>query len=72
MEKKVTRRLHPISKRNNSLRELYEVPEDTRPLVRAPREPRKRKGLITFYLILSIAEAKEKSLLLLPACIVGI
>ena len=27
----------------NRLRALYQVPEDTRPLVRAPREPRKKK-----------------------------
>ena len=32
-----------LKKELTRLRELYEVPEDTRPLVRAPREPRKKK-----------------------------
>ncbi|MEC8043635.1 MAG: sulfatase [Verrucomicrobiota bacterium] len=32
-----------LKKELTRLRELFEVPEDTRPLVRAPREPRKKK-----------------------------
>ena len=49
-----------LKKELNRLRELYQVPEDTRPLVRTPREPRKKKR-DNHEFRRSIAKAKEKS-----------
>ena len=41
--KKDTKDYFELKDELTRLRKLYQVPEDTRPLVRAPREPRKRK-----------------------------
>ena len=43
-----------LKKELTRLRELYEVPEDTCPLVRAPREPKKRKR--ANYLLFNIVD----------------